>query len=389
MSLTPFDELQRISEESGVEKSLEFLESHFRNSNDFFKLFEILKMKCRHGLGLPLIYSQQPDDLTQAQQRELEDGLLSACREVGTLFFKSGEIQQGWAYLQPVGDKRLNEELVCSIVPNEENVDAIIEVAILQGAAPSYGFALLLKHHGTCDGITTFDTQAPRFDAIVQRQMASALVHHIHDELFNSVRQSLKDQEQPSESTPLSSNLSLSEIIESFPGLSADGARHIDPTHLASAMRIARLLEDSDDILVANQLANFGSKLPEDFQYPSAPPFEDTYLDHGLFFSALLGEQVDQTVQHFKSKTESVAADQFGPVADETLVDLLVRVGKIDEALEVATQQLMGNEETIGIAPSVFEIARNPAQLKRLGDVYRSKNDLLGFAVALLKNTAK
>ena len=76
-------------------------------------------------------------------------------------------------------------------------------------------------------------------------------------------------------------------------------------------------------------------------------------------------------------------------MADETLVDLLVRVGKIDEALEVATQQLMGNEETIGIAPSVFEIARNPAQLKRLGDVYRSKNDLLGFAVALLKNTAK
>ena len=111
MSPTPFDELQRISEESGVEKSLDFLEHHFRKDKDFFKLFEVMKMRCRHQLGLPLIYSQQPDDLTPPQQRELEDRLLAACREVGTLFFESGMIEEGWMYLQPVGDKQLNEKL--------------------------------------------------------------------------------------------------------------------------------------------------------------------------------------------------------------------------------------------------------------------------------------
>ena len=62
MSSTPFDELQRISKESGVEKSLDYLEHHFREGKDYFKLFEVMKMQCRHGLGLPLIYSQQPDD---------------------------------------------------------------------------------------------------------------------------------------------------------------------------------------------------------------------------------------------------------------------------------------------------------------------------------------
>ena len=132
MSSTPFDELQRISEESGVDESLEFLESHFRDNKEFFKLFEVLKMKCRHQLGLPLIYSRQPDDLTDPQQRELEDGLLSACREVGTLFFESGMIQEGWMYLQPVGDKRLNEKLVRSIESDQGNIDALIEVALSQ-----------------------------------------------------------------------------------------------------------------------------------------------------------------------------------------------------------------------------------------------------------------
>lgn len=385
MSSTPFDELQRISKESGVEKSLEFLEHHFRQDKDFFKLFEVMKMRCRHQLGLPLIYSQQPDDLTEPQQRELEDSLLSACREVGTLFFQSGMIQEGWMYLQPIGDKQLNEKLIRSIESSDDNIDALIEVAVSQGAAPGYGFGMLLQHYGTCDGITTFDTHAGRFDVGVQCQMASTLVRHIHDELLKNVKQSVEELKKSGRESQLSSSSSLSEMIELFPELSAEGARHIDPTHLSSAMRIARLLDDPSDISLAKQLATYGSKLAEDFQYPSAAPFEDTYLDHGLFFSALLGEQVDEAIAHFQSKTETVDPDQFGPVADETLVDLLARVGRTDEALEVATQRLMGNEQAMGIAPSVFEIAKKPSQLQKLRDVYRSQDDLLGFAVAVLK----
>ncbi len=382
MSSTPFDELQRISEESGVEKSLDFLEHHFRKDKEFFKLFEVMKMRCRHKLGLPLIYSQQPDDLTETQQRDLEDGLLNACREVGTLFFKSGMIQEGWMYLQPVGDKQLNEKLVRSVVADEENIDTLIEIAVSQGAAPAYGYEMLLDHYGTCNGITTFDTQAARFDAAVQRQMASRLVNHIHDELLQNVRYSIKEAGQESSLTP---QMSLGEMIESFPELTANGAHHIDTTHLCSAMRIARLLDDPVEISIARQLAVYGSGLAEDYQYPSAAPFEDTYLDHGLYFSALLGEQVDQAIDHFKNKTQTVDAQQHGPVADETLVDLLVRVGRADEALAVATEKLMGNESAMGIAPSAFDIAQSSAQLQRLKDVYRSRDDLLGFAVAVLK----
>ena len=381
MPSTSFEELQRIASESGVEKSLDFLEHHFRRDKEYFKLFEVLKMRCRQRMGLPLMYTQQPDDLDESQQRELEDGLLSACREVGTLFFKAGQIQEGWMYLQPVGDKALNHKLIQSIEPDEENIDAIIEIAVSQGGAPALGYELLLKHYGTCNGITTFDTQAVRFERGVQREMAQKLLHHLHAELMENVRYSIKESGNSCEA-----DASLDELMQAFPELTENGAHHIDTTHLSSIMRIARLLEDRQDIEIANQLATYGRSLAEDFQYPGAPPFEDTYVDHGFYFSALLGEQVDEAIAHFEGKTQTVKPEEHGPVADETLVDLLVRVGRNDEALRIATERLMGNEESMGIAPSAFEIAQTTQQFGRLMDCFRSQDDLLGFAVALLKS---
>ena len=384
---TPFDEIERLAGEQGVGKSLDFLEHHFRKDKEYFKLFEVLKIRCRNRLGLPLMYSRQPDNLDEQQQRELEDGLLNACKEVGTLFFKAGHVQEGWMYLQPVGDKTLNEKLVKNVEVNEENIDTLIEVAVSQGAAPVYGYELLLKHYGTCNGITTFDTQAVRFDQAVQSQMAHVLIHHLHSELLGNVRYAINESktESSSETDQADPEASLAELMKKYPKLTENGAHHIDTTHLASAMRIGRLLKSKDDILIAQQLAKYGSKLNPDFQYPGAPPFEATYEDHGFYFSALVGENVDAAVEHFEAKTKSVNADEYGPVADETLVDLLVRVGRSDEALKVATERLMGNDESLGIAPSAFEIAQKPEQLERLMDWHRSDNDLLGFAVALLK----
>jgi len=175
MSSIPFEEFSRVVTESGVEPALDFLEQHFRREQDFFKLFEVLKMRCRYQLGLPLIYSKQPDDLDETQQRQLEDSLLEACREIGILFFKLGKFQEGWMYLQPVGDKELNEKLIRKIEADEESIDALIDMAVSQGAAPVYGYRLLLKNYGTCNGITTFDTQANRFDAETQKKMAEEL----------------------------------------------------------------------------------------------------------------------------------------------------------------------------------------------------------------------
>lgn len=392
MPPTPFEELQRLASESGVEKSLDFLEHHFRRDKEYFKLFEVLKMRCRHQLGLPLIYSQQPDELDETQQRILEDKLLAACREIGTLFFKSGQIQEGWMYLQPIGDKSLNEKLARSVVPDEENMDALIDITVSQGAAPVYGFGLLLKHYGTCNGITTFDTQATRFDPATRSQMARELLNHIYDELAANVNYAIGQGDKTNESggdsrvnqQAESSMASLADLMAAHPDLTKDGAHHIDTTHLASVMRIARLVDDPEDLRKAHELANYGSQLHEDFQYPGNPPFEDTFVDHGFFFGSLLGHDVDRAVAHFQAKMQSLSADEFGPVAEETLVDLLVRLGRNDEAITILTERVLGKYEPLGIAPPPFEIARTPEALARLREFYKAEGDLLGFAVSVL-----
>ena len=301
MSSIPFDELQRIAQESGVDQSLDFLEHHFRRDQEYFKLFEVLKMRCRRRLGLPLTYSEQPDDLNESQQRQLEDALLDACREVGTLFFKSGRLQEGWMYLQPVGDKVLTEKLIRSFEPDEKEMDTIIEIAVSQGGAPAYGYGLLLKHYGTCNGITTFDTQAARFDQDTRRQMASELLRHIYDELKQNVRYAIEQN-----GGQVDAEGSLADWMEAYPDLTRGGAHHIDTTHLASVMRIARLVEDPEEIRLASELASYGSQLDKDYQYPGSPPFEDTYLDHLMFYRGLSGEDVEAAIKHFEMKMETV-----------------------------------------------------------------------------------
>lgn len=387
MPATPFEELQQLAAESGVEKTLDFLEHIFRREQEYFKLFEVLKMRCRHRLDLPLTYSQQPDELNEAQQRQLEDGLLDACREIGTLFFKAGQFQEGWMYLQPVGDKSLSEKLVRSIEPNEENMDAMIDIAITQGAAPVYGYSLLLKQFGTCNGITTFDTQAGRFDRDTQKELARELLRHIYDELLENVNHAVNQvsmERGDAEQTPASS---LAEVMRAFPELTDGGAHHIDTTHLASVMRISRVVDDPNDLRIASELAQYGSRLAEDFQYPGDPPFEDTYIDHMYFYNALRGEDVDAAIAHFERKLESSDPQQVGPVVEETLVEFLVRLGKNDEALAVATTRLLGKYESMGIAPTAFEIAKTPQSLQRLKEFYQSEGDLLGFAVSVLNQT--
>ena len=79
---TPFEQLKQLTDGQGVEAGLDFLEKYVRRNQDYGQLFEVLKMRVRHAMGLPILYSQTRDNLSEADQRRLEDGLLAAWREV-------------------------------------------------------------------------------------------------------------------------------------------------------------------------------------------------------------------------------------------------------------------------------------------------------------------
>ena len=387
--MSPFEELQRISAESGVPAALDYLEQNVRRDKNFPALFEVLKMRVRNRLGLSLLYTESPDELSEVQQRELEDGLVAACREVGTLLMRSGEVQQGWMYLQPVGDKTLNLKLLQSIKPDEENIDLLIDTAVSQGAAPAYGYQLLLKHYGTCNGITTFETQSAAFDRVTQREMAVVLLDHLYDELLENIHYSIdqasEQREESSGATPEVRFTSVGEAMEAKPDLLEHGAHHIDTTHLASLMRIARLIEAPEKLKKAYQLALYGSQLAEDFHYKGQPPFENTYQDHLHYFGALTGDSdADEAIDHFKKKIESVDVEQFGPVAIETTIELMHRLGRNEEALTLCIDSLLDKHPPMGIAPDPMMIANTETLRTKLIEYYRAQDDLVSFAAGLL-----
>ncbi len=149
-------------------------------------------------------------------------------------------------------------------------------------------------------------------------------------------------------------------------------------------MRIARSVVEPDDLRKAAELAAYGIRLPEEFQYPSPPPFEETYTDHLVYFNGLL-DNPTAAIEHFEQKCETVDAQQFGSVAYETLVDFLVRVGMNGKAIEVLTSQVIGRFEPLGIAPQIFEIVSTKQELALVQEFYRDQEDLLGFAIGVMK----
>ena len=376
-----FEQFQQLATESGFDEALNYLEQVTRREGNYPALFEVLKMRVRRQLGLPVPYQETPDELDGDQQRQLEDGLLAACREVGTLLLKSGELQRGWMYLQPVGDKHLNEKLVRSVPVTDDNIDELIETSVSQGAAPEYGYDLLLKHYGTCNGITTFDTQAGMFDRPTQQAMAGVLLNHLYRELMDNLRYAMDQANEK-----LDSSGSLLDILNRYPEITAHGAHHIDTTHLSSLMRIARLVENAEQLELAYQLSLYGSRLDADYQYSGQPPFEDTYQDHLHYFGPLTNRDVEAGLEHFRGKVDSVDPEHYGPVAIETLVELLVRLGRNSEALDLTIDRLLGQHAPLGIAPDPLTIANQEPLQRKLMEYYREQEDLVSYAACWAKS---
>jgi len=358
---TPFEQLQQVTDAKGIDAGLDFLEQHVRRNKDYAQLFEVLKMRVRHRMELPILYSRMRDDLDESAQRELENGLLNACREVGTLFFKQGEFVRGWNYLQPVGDRVLSEKLIRGVKVDDQNADDLIDIAVSQGAAPGYGFQMLLQRYGTCDSITTFDQSAGNHDLDCQRAMAGALVNHLYDELVGNLVASLPELKTDSDQTP-----TLAEILDSNV-LTAENACVIDATHLASVVRIARVLQAPGLIQKAHELARYGDGLPNDVKYPGQVPFEDVYPDHLLYYAAVLGHNVDAAIEHFSKKIEQHDPRQHGGVVIESFVELLARLGRNDQP---------------------HELAKTESQQQKLMEHYQCESDLLGFGQTLLSSKA-
>ena len=377
----PWHEFEEVSS-NGIDASLEFLKAHFREIGEYHRLFDVLKMETRKSLGVPLLHGDENPPLDAVTQTKLEEGLLAACREVAELHFAEGNLNDGWVYLQPIGDEALAKRLIENVAVTADNFGSVIEIAFNNGISPLYGYEVMLKQTGTCNGITAFDVHAMQFDRATVSGLASVMLNHFYGELLANVIDHVRKVK-----SSVDESASLGELLQQHDWLVVEGGHHIDATHLASVVRIARQTTAEPDHQRALSIADYGRRLGEDFQFASDPPFENLYEDHRVWFQALTGSDVDSAITHFTEKADAAKGQYHEAAAAEALIDLQIRIGDRDAAVDSAIQRLWGLMEPDSLPASAFEIAKTASQFQKIAHAFQEHGNFAGFAFASIRRS--
>ena len=374
-----FDQLHGQLSSGGVEALLESAADLLRDQKKYHELFEALKMQVRQRLGLPLLYHDAGDELDEQLRDQLEQGLLEACRDVGTLLLGDAKVREGWMYLRPVGNQAEVARLLTRIEPDEDNLDQLVEVLLHEGVDPARGYALVLENYGTCNAITTYESSMNRHSKSDQQATAGLLVEHVHRELWASVVADVTQHEgqEPAERT-------LRELVADRDWLFGEHSYHIDTTHLASTVRFSRILDHEDQLRLAFDLTEYGRRLSSQFQYQGEGPFADIYPSHALYLGAILGQNVQEAVEYFSTRAETLDPAEHGSLPIEAYVQLLDRLGRYDQAIEALIR--FAHSESIQasqVVPLLLDLSGKSGNYTPFIEFCRQRGDLLGFATAL------
>jgi len=379
-----FDLLDRTLAAEGPGAALDRLAATLADRGEFRALLDALLMKARHDLGLPLIQAGGLGGLPEAVRTQYEDRYVEALRDVGRRLLDAGEIAAAWPYFRAIGEKGPVVEAIEAYRPPaepDERLGQVIDVAFNQGAHPTRGYALILEHYGACSAITAFEHLPP--EEATRVACADRLVRHLHAQLVASLRGEITrgGEAVPPEGT------SIPGLMAGRPGLFADEAYHLDVSHLAATVRTAPMLEDPATIALADELAAYGRNLSDRHKYEGESPFEQIYEDHGRYLGALIGRDVDAALAHFRAK---LPAPDPEPRPEESLpaqvlIRLLVRLDRLDEAIDVAAEHLRGVPESALFCPSLAQLCHRANRPDRLAPLARSDGDLVNYAAAILQ----
>lgn len=353
------------------------LADHFREQQQPLELFEALKMQLRHRLGLPLMQTENDPIAGDELDRQLEQGLLAACDEVGAMLIGMRRVREGWMYLRPTGNTKRAAELIAEVPVNDDTADEIVEVLLHEAVDVPRGFQIILDRQGTCNSITTLDQLMLGLRKADREAAAAILLDHVYEELTTAVRTDIAHR-----GAPAAEDASLAEMVGEHPEIFENGAYHLDTSHLASTVRFARVLRKPEQVDKAWQLTQYGRRLHHTLQYPGDEPFVDFYPASASYFGVLMGKSVDSSLAIFQRKARSVDVDQHGTEAIEVYVDLLDRLGRCEEALRVAIELAPADLPAARLTPLLLDLAGRAGTYQPVIDYCRSKGDAIGFVAA-------
>ena len=370
-----FQQFDQTLCDQGKTAALQFLANHFRGTRQFPELFEVLKANIRLNMDLPLLPTDNLDQLDESVQRQLEDQLLEACRETGYALLEDGQIAQAWMYLQPLPDRNNIKAAFEAIEINDENSAQFLDVALYGGAAPEAGYQLLLRQQGTCNGITFFDTQASYQDQSTQTNLGEILVGHIYNELRENVSAQIAEKDGPQ-----SKEVSLIDLISDRDWLFEGCGHHLDVTHLASVVRIARCCQNEPHLQMAQELSQYGMRLDEQLHYPGDQPFTDNYKDHYMYFCGRLKQDLKNAIGHFRGKLATEKDEDDREAIRSVIVELLCCSGETKAAID----ELINEKFTNADMSMLISIAQTDADYECVKKHFQQNEDLLRYCLSAI-----
>ena len=373
--MTPFEQVEEIFRSEGPEAVFDLLIRNAREQKNYRELFSARLMHVRHRMGLPLVETEPVTQISDGQRPAYEKALQDAARETGELFLADGDIAAAWPYFRAIGE---SAPVTAAIekVESGENLDRVIEIAFQEGVNPRKGFELILKQYGLCRAITWFGSNR---DFESRQQCLRLLVRTLYEELTASLKHTIAANEG---AEPVTNR--VAELIAGRDWLFEGTSYYVDSSHLMSILRFTPELEDQESLQMALEMAEYGRKLAPMFHFRGDPPFEDSYSDHAVYLRALLGEEADGAIAHFRQK----AGEPQMPgdtTAAEVLIDLLVRLDRLDDAIR-ASLELLPDAPSQLSCPSVLQLCQLAGNYTQLRSVAQQRGDRLSFAAGVIQS---
>jgi hypothetical protein len=378
-----FDHLDATLQTDGPNAAIDELCAQLERTEDYPALFYALAMKKRHELGVLPVPTAPSQDLPAEVLPAYEKGLAAAARRVGSLALERGHIPQAWMFFRMLDESAPVRAAIESYQPERDtDIQPVIQVAFSEQVHPRKGFDWILERYGICSAITTLGGGDIPLPDDVKRYCIQALVRALHRELRERVTAEITHREEKTPEAaaePHDTPGVLPRLLAVRDYLFADEAYHIDLSHLSSVVQMSVHLEPGLELTLARELCGYGQRLTGRFMAPSDPPFEDFYRAYGHFLAALAGEQVEENLGYFREQVEKADPNITGTYPAEVLVNLLVKLQKLPEALEEARKHLSQSGGQRLTCPSIPELCQKAGDFSTLAAFAREQGDVVHF----------
>jgi len=381
--------LEASLNQEGPAAAIDRLVKDLEAAGEYRLLLDALLLKARHELGLPLIQVGRLTDLPEPDRSRFEERYVEALRHVGRLLLEADDIPAAWPYFQAIGEPGPVAEAIDRLQPpdDQDRVARLIEVAFHQGANIRRGFDLILENYGACSAITSLEQLAPA-DEAVRALCVERLIRHLHEQLADNLRHDIARRGQPK----APEGATIAELVAGRDWLFSDESYHIDVSHLSTVVRWSVMATDPEAVDLAIDLTEYGRRLSPRLQYEGTPPFDRVFDDHGIFLKATRGRDVDEGIAHFRAKlaeVEAAADDPESTLPAQALVNLLWRLDRGDEAIDVAESQLAALPESMLVCPPIAELCQRAGRMDRLAEIAGRTNQPVHFLAARIQEAPR